>query len=248
MRFSLDEMLTYLGELDAELDGAASSRPKANLMVGGGFVMATRMSARMTGDIDIISDDLDAEMRSAAARVAQTHGIPGDWLNDGPKAFAVALEHAEVPVYGGRNFTLVSPGERYILAMKLAAARVQDEADAVLLVRELRISDLGELLDLIESALPGPRAPEARHEYFASQVLQQARKGRWRWRIARLGRKAFRITPDRTTKRAIDAHIRASEAGKLARCGSQATITGRPCAHLVAPRQRRCPAGHRPKR
>ena len=158
------------------------------------------------------------------------------------------MEHATVPIYNGRNFALISPGERYILAMKLAAARVQDEADAVHLIRELRIKKVDELLDLIETALPAPRAPEARHEYFAHQVFGQARKGRYRWQIARLARHLFRMAPDRTAKRTIAAHIRASESGTLTRCGSQATNTGRPCTHLVTPRQKRCPAGHKPKR
>ena len=57
-------------------------------------------------------------------------------------------------IHTGRCLIIDSAGDRYVLAMKLASGRRADEADCELLIRSLDIRSHGELLDLIEQAIP----------------------------------------------------------------------------------------------
>ena len=59
--------------------------------------------------------------------------------------------------------------------MKLTAARPEDLPDCVYLINELGVRDIDTLLDLIEQALPPPRTPTAKMQYFTQEALEAAR-------------------------------------------------------------------------
>ncbi len=76
--------------------------------------MLSRISSRLTGDIDIISEGMNAELRSVCAAVAEKHGLASDWLNDGAKGFAVAIDLEPQRLFTGQCLVVDSAGPRYI--------------------------------------------------------------------------------------------------------------------------------------
>ena len=112
-------------------------------------------------------------VRRASERVAQRRGLAPDWINDGAKGMAVALEIEPERLFTGERLIVESAGPRYVLAMKLVAGREADVEDCVQLIRELGLSTSEELLDLVEAALT-PRRPSPRVAYWAEKVLEQA--------------------------------------------------------------------------
>ena len=75
-------------------------------------------------------------------------------VNDAAKAKTVAVHAEPEVVFEGTNLIVEAASPRYLLAMKLTAARPVDKADCVMLTQTLGIDNADELLDLIEEALP----------------------------------------------------------------------------------------------
>ena len=173
--FDGETLLTLLAEVDAELAEHPDGEP-VHLVIVGGAAMAMLMDARCTGDVDVVSETVTGELREAARRVAQRHGLRPDWINDAAKLKAVNVAVQPERVYSGERLVVDSAGRRYILAMKLLAARSVDLGDCVHLVRDLNVASEQELLDLMESAMPGPRGPTVTMQYFALEVCQQAQR------------------------------------------------------------------------
>lgn len=107
-------------------------------------------------------------------RVASRHDLRPDWINDAAKLKTVSVEADLEPVYVGANLVVESVGARYLLAMKLASARVVDKADCVALAKELGIQSLEELLDVVEAALPNQRHRTVKMQYFVQEVIDAA--------------------------------------------------------------------------
>ena len=147
-------------DLFSALDDAPSStaEPVSVLIVGGAAISLQWNAARVTNDVDVISDHLPAEVRQAAARVAVDHeGVGPNWLND---AAIVARPTGPVPeeptlIYQGRNLLVSGAGPRYVLAMKLFSGRWADRRDLHLLFDAANIESRDELDRLVTQAYPG---------------------------------------------------------------------------------------------
>ena len=87
-------------------------------------------------DVDLIGGDFPADLRQAIATVADRNDLEWNWVNDGGTVGAPVLEPKPRPLYVGENFAAYSPDDRYLLAMKLFAARNRDFDDAVRLSTE----------------------------------------------------------------------------------------------------------------
>ena len=72
-----------------------------------------------------------AEVRQAARRVADELGLEPDWLNDGDKAFMPGNDPDQIAVFEGDNLSVAAASPRYLLAMKLLAARVDRDQDDI---------------------------------------------------------------------------------------------------------------------
>lgn len=173
--FDGETLLSLLAEVDTELAGDPNGEP-VHLVIVGGAAMAMLMDARCTGDVDVVSETITGELRAAARRVAQRHGLRPDWINDAAKFKAVNVAVEPERVFSGERLVVDSAGRRYILAMKLLAARPVDLGDCVHLVRDLNVAGEQELLDLMETAMPGLRGPTVTMQYFALEVFQQSQR------------------------------------------------------------------------
>lgn len=175
-QFGSAEMLRLFAEVDDELQ-ALNALP-VRLAIAGGASMVLRRGSRVTGDVDVVSEGMNDLVRRAAVTVAERHNLAQDWINDGVKGLGVALPLDAQPVFSGTCLTVESVGPKYLLAMKLTAARPEDLADCAHLIAELGIGSHDELLDLIEQALRPPRVPTAKMGYFAEEALSTARTNR----------------------------------------------------------------------
>lgn len=145
-----DRVRSLLTELGARL---AARGIDGRLFLVGGAAMALAFSRRrVTRDLDAVFEP-KGEIYDEAAAMAGEHGLPEDWLNDAVKGL---LPDKVRPVEGTASFS--APGlhvgvasAEYLFAMKAAAARQEADGDDLrLLARELRITSVGQALDLVE--------------------------------------------------------------------------------------------------
>ena len=69
--------------------------------------------------------------------MADNLGLDPDWLNDGAKAFMPGKDPNQVSVFEGDNLSVAAASPRYLLAMKLLAARVDHDQDDIRALYEL---------------------------------------------------------------------------------------------------------------
>ena len=235
-RFGSNELPSLLSEVD-EIMAAAGCAP-VHLVTVGGASMLTRIPGRQTGDIDIISEGMNNDLREACKEVASRHNLAPDWMNDGVKGFTVSVDLQPERIFTGKCLTLDSAGPRYLLAMKLLSGRKADEQDCIHLIRETGIYDEEELLDLMETA-SGVRGLRPRDEYWAKEMLAVARKGR---RIRSLRNSFLALVRRLTRSRTADK----PESGQAAlrKCGAPNKSKAGHCSHPHPGKGGRCPAGH----
>jgi len=160
-----------LTALDAEL---ARSGIRGELFVVGGAAMALAYDARRA-TIDVDATFLPAaEVRQAARRVADDLGLEQDWLNDGAKAFMPGSDSDQISVFEGNNLSVAAASPRYLLAMKLLAARVDRDQDDIRTLYELcGFTTAEEGMRLLETTYPShviaPRAQFLLQEMFPSR-------------------------------------------------------------------------------
>lgn len=167
---SRERILELFGELDEEL---AAVGIRGDVFMVGGAAMAVAYDARpATRDIDAIWQP-SAEVRAAAARVADRHDdLDEDWLNDGVKGFLPGPDEGERRVvYEGDHLTVSAASPEYLLATKLFASRVaRDEDDIRTLARLCGIRTVAAGLDLVERFY-GTRPIEPKVAFLLEELL-----------------------------------------------------------------------------
>lgn len=169
---SRDEITALLTELGGHLERQGV---RGQLFVVGGAAMALAYNTRrLTADVDGVFEP-KMLVYDAAARVATRHvGLPADWLNDAvkgllPGADADARVILDVP---GLTVSVASP--RYLLALKVQAARIDRDADDILaLAQASGARTAAEVLDIavavIGAARLQPKAQFLVEELFAGR-------------------------------------------------------------------------------
>jgi len=165
-----DELLKYLEILGRELETAGL---RGEIIITGGAAMCLVHSARdATMDIDALYEP-KSEIQALAEKIADEHGLPRDWLNDGVKGFMGGnVETVEFMRAGGLRVSSVTP--EYLLAMKLMASRVggQDYGDITFLLRKLNIRAFEDVVSVIKRFFPLDRVlPKTR--YVIEQFLDE---------------------------------------------------------------------------
>lgn len=153
-------ILAAFAKLDSEL---ARRHRRADLFVVGGaaIVLAYDQDHRAsTRDVDAVFADT-ADVYEAAHAVARRMGLPADWLNDAVRSYMLGDDPAATPVWEGSNLQVAVGSPRYILAMKLLAARPeQDRDDIDLLFRLLGYTAADQGVGLLLDMLPGRPIPD----------------------------------------------------------------------------------------
>lgn len=85
---------------------------------------------RSTSDVDAVFVPT-IEVRAAARRVAERLDLDADWLNDGAKAFVPGDDPDQSNVFEGEYLQVAAASPRFLLAMKLLAARVERDQDDI---------------------------------------------------------------------------------------------------------------------
>lgn len=129
---------------------------RAELFLVGGSAMALAYSRRrVTRDVDAIFEP-KAAVYEAARAVAEELSLPEDWLNDAVKAFAPGEDPDRQELFSTPSLVVTVASPRYLLAMKLLAARAdQDTEDIEVLYRLCGFTSAEEGMDLVESLYPG---------------------------------------------------------------------------------------------
>ncbi len=143
-------------------------------------------------------------------------------------------------LFTGECLVVDSAGPRYLLAMKLLSGRKRDEDDCIHLIREVGVSRVEDLLDLMETAA-GIRALSPQHEYRAREWFTAAR--RWH-RLRRLrGWISVKFQRSATAKQPA-ARIVPPSIG-MRQCGKPNKSKAGTCGHPHPGSGGRCAAGHR---
>jgi methylmalonyl-CoA mutase cobalamin-binding subunit len=126
--FDRDQALRALEALAATL---AARGIEGRIFVVGGAAMALAFDARRsTRDIDAVFEP-KTEVYRAAHAVAEELDLPDDWLNDAVKGFVPGTDPDAVPVFERPGLSVSAASARFLLAMKLRAARVEQDAEDI---------------------------------------------------------------------------------------------------------------------
>ena len=164
-----EEIKQYLSELNDEL---RTLEVKGEVCLYGGAVMCLVFDARpATKDVDAVFRPT-REIREAAERIAQTHGLRRDWLNDAVKGYVVP--HSQRILFDFPNLKVYVPEPDYLLAMKSLAARgdTADAADVKLLIGRLGLGKPEEVFAILEKYYPRQQIKPAT-QYFVEELFGQ---------------------------------------------------------------------------
>jgi hypothetical protein len=169
--FNRGLILTALQALGDEL---TRKEVRGQIFIVGGAAMALAYSTRrVTKDIDAVFEP-KSSIYEAAAKVAESLGLPEDWLNDAAKGFMPGADEdpRPLPEIHGLEITTASP--RYLLAMKLMALRFgEDDEDIELLLRECGLHSPEEALAVLRRMYPS-REPSLKTRLFLEEILRPA--------------------------------------------------------------------------
>jgi hypothetical protein len=165
-----EDIQVLLDDLSAELSTRGAT---ADLfLVGGAAITLAYDRARSTRDLDAVFLPTEV-VRQAALAVAQRRGLPVDWLNDAVKGFLPGDDPDARRFYASESLTVDVASPRYLLAMKLFAARAESDAeDIMLLYRQLGLSTVEEGLDLVEQAYRG-RPINAKVQFLLEEIVDE---------------------------------------------------------------------------
>jgi hypothetical protein len=170
--FDAAAIQSLLGALDEQL--AARGTTADIYLVGGAAIALSFDAARTTRDLDAVFAPT-SEVRAAARNVADQFGLAEDWLNDAVKGFVPPGTDAhQRVVFESPHLRVCVAGAEHLLAMKVAASRVeQDRGDLALLVQALGLSSADEAIAVARACL-GPVYPiPPRAQYLLEEIFER---------------------------------------------------------------------------
>ncbi len=179
-QFDADRIETLLSELGRRCS-AKGFEVEMFVVCGSAMAMAYSRS-RVTRDIDAIFEPKTLVYKEAAL-MAEEHGLPAGWLNDGAKGFLPDRRRDEAPrtLFSRPGIAVSVASAEYMFAMKAAAARVDaDQEDLATLAGHLRLRDADEALRIVEKYYR-PQSLPAKVAFFVEAVFEDlATKNRTR--------------------------------------------------------------------
>lgn len=168
-------LLRALRALDEELGNVGI---RGEVFVVGGAAMALAYDVRRsTVDVDAVFAP-SAEVRKAARAVSERLGLEADWLNDAAKAFLPGDDPDRVGVYEGHHLSVAAASPRFLLAMKLLAARVERDTDDIrALYKMCGFETAEDGMALVEQAYPTAIIPP-RTQFLLQELFPIKEKAR----------------------------------------------------------------------
>jgi hypothetical protein len=144
---------------------------RGQIFIVGGAAMALAYSTRrVTKDIDAVFEPKSV-IYAAAAKVAEEHSLPEDWLNDAAKGFMPGEDEHPNPVPDIRGIEVTTASPQYLLAMKLMAMRFgEDDEDIEILLGECDLHSAEQALDLLKRMYP-LQEPSPKTRFFLEELL-----------------------------------------------------------------------------
>ena len=154
-----ETILLAFEKLSSEL---ARRRVRVDVFVVGGAALALAYNCdRRTRDVDCIFDN-SAVVYEAARAVARRMGLPNDWLNDAVRSYLIGSDPNANVVYESGSLEVSVGSAPYVLALKLLAARAeQDQDDIRLLYRICGLNSVEDGIDIVRGFLPDQPVPSA---------------------------------------------------------------------------------------
>jgi uncharacterized nucleotidyltransferase DUF6036 len=167
-RLTKKQMFAAFNALSEEL--AARDTRGEVFVVGGAAMALAYVDRRITRDIDEIFEP-KAVIYDAARRVAEQLSLPDDWLNDAVKSFAPGDDPNRLIVFTTLSLEVAAASPEYLLAMKLLASRVDQDADDIVTLYEiLGFTTAEQGLDLVERYYPSRRL-EPRTQFLLEELF-----------------------------------------------------------------------------
>jgi hypothetical protein len=123
-------------------------------VVGGAAMLLAYGATRSTRDIEAVFEPT-GPVRKAVLRVAESLDLPDDWLNDAVKGFVPGTDPDAVPIFRRPGLEVAAASARFLLGMKLLAARAERDTDDILaLSRLLGLRTAADVLAVVSSLYP----------------------------------------------------------------------------------------------
>ena len=164
-----DEIERYLRQVGAYLDEQALIGEI--LILGGAYMTLVLQKREVTMDVDAYFAVNAAAIREAAARVAEEHRLPPDWLNDAVKGF-LYVEPEATPWLECPGLRVYAPPPEYIFAMKAVAGRPGDLRDLEALRDTLGLTAASQALEIVARYVP-TRLLTPRLRYLVEGLFDQ---------------------------------------------------------------------------
>lgn len=163
-----NEIRALLAELGSELDNVGV---RGELFVVGGAAMALAYSSRRaTSDVDAVFEP-KAVIYEAAHRIAGRHGLPDDWLNDAMKGFLPGQDPNQRAVFEERGIRVSVPSPEYLLAMKVAAARIDRDRDDIETLAEICNASTSDDILSIAERIMGPNRLPPKAQFMVQEMF-----------------------------------------------------------------------------
>jgi len=127
-QFTADDVRGLLTELGYELQQRGVSGEI--YLVGGAAIALAYDGRRTTRDLDAVFAP-KSQIYDAAQLVATRHGLDPDWLNDAVKGMVPGRDPDERQTFEAPGISVSVPSPKHLLAMKVAAARVDRDIDDI---------------------------------------------------------------------------------------------------------------------
>ncbi len=161
----------YLAELGTELSGRGIKKPVRMMLIGGAYMLLLANAPRTTNDIDIFWLEEDAlqqtlnPLRESVQAITKRNGLEPHWFN----YLTQLLMQDEIVIPDGKLWKcfgplyIYVPPKKYILALKIVAARTKDLEDCAILLSQIKIRTRQQAQQLLEQYI----LPEAREKHAA---------------------------------------------------------------------------------
>jgi hypothetical protein len=171
-----------LAALESLNRGLAERGIMGEVCLFGGAVMVLAFKARLaTKDVDAVFEPASI-VRELARQVAESAGLPANWLNDGVKGYLSArhekITPGSLPQFD--HLRVLMPTAEYLLAMKCLASRIgigageaDDTSDIAFLIRRLGLKNPGSVMDIV-AAYPPEQIP-VKAQFLVETLFEEGR-------------------------------------------------------------------------